>query len=115
MGGSLDAGRPERTGGRNAALGDAAGWIRDRPALVRWLLAGPGAILAGLATMAAMPLWMPAGTAGVNDVALPIVLTPLLWAVPFFYAVLARDLVRATVVLSAVAVVQAAVVLLSLA
>jgi hypothetical protein len=115
VGGSLEAGRPERTGGRGAALGDAAGWIRARPTLVRGLLAGPGAILAGLATMAMMPLWLPAGAAGVNDVALPIVLTPLLWAVPFFYAVLARDLVPATVVLVAVTVVQTAVVVLSLA
>lgn len=96
-------------------LADAAGWIRARPTLVRWLLAGPGAILAGLATMAAMPLWLPAGAAGVNDVALPIILTPLLWAVAFFYAVLARDLVRATVVLSAVAIGQTAVILLTLA
>lgn len=114
MDGSLEADRPQRAGGRGA-LGDAAGWIRARPTLVRWLLAGPGAILAGLATMATMPLWLPAGAAGVNDVALPIVLTPLLWAVPFFYAVLARDLPRATTILAAVTVFQTAVVLLSLA
>lgn len=98
-----------------AMLRDAADWIEARPTLVRWLLAGPGAILAGLATMAAMPLWLPAGGAGVNDVALPIILTPLLWAVPFFYAVLARSLPRATAVLVAVVVVQTAVVLASLA
>lgn len=103
-----------RSGGRSPVLSGAVRWIEARPVLVRWLLAGPGAIAAGLATMAAMPLWMPAGSAGVNDVALPIILTPLLWAVPFFYAVLARSLVRATAVLSAVTLAQVAAVLLSL-
>lgn len=105
----------DRTGRRNAGLRDAARWIEARPTLVRWLLAGPGAILAALATMAAMPVWMPAGSAGVNDVALPIILTPLLWAIPFFHAVLATNLVRASVILSAVIAVQVAAVLVSLA
>lgn len=112
MQGSLEA---ERRSRKAALPADVVYWIEARPTLVRWLLAGPGAILAGLATMAAMPLWLPAGGAGVNDVALPIILTPLLWAVPFFYAVLARNLVRAAVVLTAAIVGQGAVVLLSLA
>lgn len=89
--------------------------IRRRPVLARWLLAGPGAVLAGVATMMAMPLWMPPGAAGVNDIALPIILTPLLWAVPFFYAVLEENLVRATVVLGAVVLVQAAAIVTALA
>ena len=114
MDGSLDSGslrRPRRAG----PLPDrAAEWIRARPVLLRWLLAGPGAVLAGAATMAAMPLWLPAGAAGVNNIALPIILTPLLWAVPFFYAVLAENLVRATAVLSTVTLVQAAAVFLKL-
>ena len=105
----------KQSGSLTLAPRAAVRWIDERPVLVRWLLAGPGAIVAGLATMAAMPLWMPAGSAGVNDVALPIILTPLLWAVPFFYAVLARSLVRATLVLSAAVVAQVAAVLLSLA
>jgi hypothetical protein len=96
-------------------LGSTGAWIRSRPVLARWLLAGPGAILAALATMAAMPLWVPAGAAGVNHIALPIIFTPLLWAVPFFYAVLAENLVRAAVVLSGVTCMQVAAVLLSLA
>ena len=99
----------------DGARGRASAAIQARPVLVRWILAGPATILAALATMAAMPLWMPAGAAGINHLALPILLTPLLWAVPFFYAVLAKDLVRATVVLSAVTVVQMAAVLFSLA
>ncbi|MCB1353332.1 MAG: hypothetical protein KDK03_11405 [Rhodobacteraceae bacterium] len=100
-----------RPGGLGARF--AAG-IRARPRLVRWLLAGPGAILAALATMAAMPLWMPAGGAGVNDIALPIILTPLLWAIPFFYACLTENLVQASGVICGATVLQAAAVAIAL-
>lgn len=89
--------------------------IRRRPVLARWLLAGPGALLAAVATLMAMPLWMPRGAAGVNDIAMPIILTPLLWAVPFFYAVIEENLVRATVVLAGVTVVQAVAIAAALA
>ena len=41
-----------------------------------------------------MPLWLPRGAAGVTDIAFPIILVPLLWAVPFFYACLEENLVR---------------------
>jgi hypothetical protein len=73
--------------------------IADHPVTTRWLLAGPVALLAALATMTAMPLWLPAGAAGVDDIVLPIVLTPLLWAVPFFYACLEPNLTRCAAVL----------------
>lgn len=96
-------------------LAAAAGTIRARPVLTRWLLAGPGAILAGLATMAAMPLWVPPGAAGVNDIALPVLLLPAIWAVPFFYACLAENLPRAVMVMAAATLVQAAAVLVRLA
>ena len=56
----------------------------------------------------AMPLWVPPGAAGVNDVAFPIILTPLLWALPFFYAVLEENLVRGTLVLGLAILVQGA-------
>lgn len=100
-----------RSGGFGARI--AAG-IRARPRLVRWLLAGPGAILVALATMAAMPLWMPAGGAGVNDIAFPILLTPLLWAIPFFYACLTENLVRATGLICGATLLQAGAVVIAL-
>ena len=40
------------------------------------------------------------GRAGINDIAFPILLTPLLWALPFFYACLEENLVRGTLVIS---------------
>ena len=55
-------------------------WLHDAPAALaaaveahpratRWLLAGPGALLAALATMSVMPLWLPHGAAGVTNLA----------------------------------------------
>lgn len=79
-----------------------------RAALGRWLLAGPGAVLAALATVAAMPSWLPAGAGGINAIALPVVLAPLVWAVPFFYACLAEDVARAAVVILSATAAQVA-------
>lgn len=83
--------------------------IQARPVATRWLLAGPGALLAALATLAAMPVWLPPGRAGIDNIALPIILTPLLWAIPFFYACLEENLPRGVAVLGAATLVQAAI------
>ena len=105
-----------RAGSGLRALGSGlAARIGEHPTLTRWLLAGPVSLLAALATMAAMPLWIPPGAAGVNHLAWPIILTPLLWAVPFFYACLEEDLVRGSLVLAGITLGQSGVVALSLA
>jgi hypothetical protein len=88
--------------------------IAAHPVAARWLLAGPVALLASLATMMAMPLWLPAGAAGVNDIVLPIVLTPLLWAVPFFYACLEPNLARCAAALLVPTLVQGLLVAASM-
>jgi hypothetical protein len=82
--------------------------IRARPLTTRWLLAGTGALLAALATMAAMPVWLPGGAAGIDNIALPILLTPLLWAIPFFYACLEENLPRGVAVTLIAILAQAA-------
>ena len=81
----------------------------------RWLLAGPGALLAAVATMCVMPLWLPRGAAGVTNLAFPIILAPLLWAVAFFYACLEENLVRGSLVIGGAVLVQAAVAVLAVA
>jgi len=65
----------------------------------RILLAGPGAVLVALVVMAGMPLWLPGGAAGVDNLVLPLVLVPLvlvplIWASLFFHACLDRRLSR---------------------
>lgn len=79
--------------------------LRIRPVLTRWLLAGPGAILLAVATLAAMPVWLPAG---VNTVSIPVVAAPLVWAAAFFYACLAEDVAKAATAMLAATAIQAA-------
>ena len=89
--------------------------VAARPVTTRWLLAGPGALLAAVATMSVMPLWLPRGRAGVTNLAFPIILAPLIWAVAFFYACLEENLVRASLVIAAAVLGQAAIALLVMA
>ena len=98
--------------GAPAAL---AAVVAAHPVATRWLLAGPGAVLAALATMCAMPLWLPRGAAGVTNLAFPIILAPLLWAVAFFYACLEEKLVRGSLVIGGAVLAQAAVAVLVMA
>lgn len=103
----------------NAAVSNrvagAADAIRSRPTLTRWLLAGPGALAATAATMMAMPVWLPAGAAGVDNLAYPILLLPLLWAVPFFYACLEENLPRGVAVILGATLAQGALVVAAMA
>ena len=87
--------------------------VSARPLLTRWILAGPGAILAALATMAVMPLWLPRGAAGVTNLAFPIILAPLIWAAAFFYACLEENLARGSLVIGALVLVQVVVALVA--
>ena len=81
-------------------------WLTARQA--RWLLGGPMALLIAILAMGAMPLWFPAGAAGVDHLIFPLILFPALWAAPFFYAILAENLRRAALLLTGLAIVNAA-------
>ena len=79
----------------------------------RWariLLAGPGAILVTLALLAGMPLWLPGGAAGIDNIAFPLVLAPLIWALLFFHACLDRRLARVALVAAALFAVHAGLI-----
>lgn len=89
--------------------------IARRAVLMRWILAGPAALLAAVLVMAAMPVWLPAGAAGVDNIVYPIILAPLIWAVVFMYAVLEERLPRGLAVIGLVILVKGAIVALSLA
>jgi hypothetical protein len=47
--------------------------IQSRHRWARILLAGPGAIVVTLMSLAGMPLWLPGGAAGINNLAFPLV------------------------------------------
>jgi hypothetical protein len=80
------------------------------PTSRRWIriaLAGPGAVLVTLVMMAGMALWLPGGAAGIDNVVLPLVLVPLIWAGLFFHACLDRRLGRVALVAGALLVIHA--------
>ena len=89
--------------------------IERRRLLMRWVLAGPGALIAAMLIMAAMPVWLPAGAGGVDNIVYPIVLSPLIWAVVFMYAVLEENLPRGLAVTGMVVLFTGALVALSIA
>lgn len=68
---------------------------------IRVLLAGPVAVLVALTLLAGMPLWLPGGAAGIDNLALPLIFAPLIWAGLFFHACLDRNLVRVALVAAA--------------
>ncbi|ATY32963.1 hypothetical protein [Sphingomonas psychrotolerans] len=79
----------------------------------RWariLLAGPGAIVVTLTLLAGMPLWLPGGAAGIDNLAFPLVLAPLIWATLFFHACLDRRITRVALVSAALFLVHGGMV-----
>jgi hypothetical protein len=65
---------------------------------IRIGLAGPGAVIVALVVMAGMALWLPGGAAGIDNLVLPLVLVPLIWALLFFHACLDSRLNRVALV-----------------
>ncbi len=80
----------------------------------RWIVAGPLTLACSVLVMAGMSVWFPAGAAGINHIAFPLILFPAIWAALFFYAVLAQKPWRAGAVLLLLAVVNAVPVLAAL-
>jgi len=76
----------------------------------RFLLAGPGAIVVTLTLLAGMPLWLPSGAAGIDNLAVPLVLAPLIWAMLFFHACLDRNLARVALIAGALFLIHGALV-----
>lgn len=66
-----------------------------RPDVMRVFLAGPVALIGAVVLMAAMPLWLPRGAGGIDNLILPILLLPGLWALLFFHALMARNVRQA--------------------
>lgn len=76
----------------------------------RGLLAGPVAFITSAAVMAGGALWVPHGLARIDNIVLPIVLFPAIWAALFFYTCLDRLLLRAWLITLALLVVNGAMI-----
>ena len=81
---------------------------RSLHSAARIVLAGPVAAAVTLLVLAAMPLWMPAGPAGIDHLILPLLVLPAIWAALFFHAILDRRLARIALVALALAGLNAA-------
>ncbi|WP_380876298.1 hypothetical protein ACFB49_08100 [Sphingomonas sp. DBB INV C78] len=71
------------------------------PSARKWLrifFAGPGAVIIAMVIMAGSTLWLPRGAAGIDNLVLPLVLVPLIWAGLFFHACLDSKLARVAIV-----------------
>lgn len=88
--------------------------ILRRPSAQRVLVAGPLALIAAIAVMAAMPHWVPEGAGRVDNLVFPVLGFPLIWATIFFYACLAEKPLIAAGVLACVIAVQVAIIGISL-
>ncbi|WP_422367403.1 hypothetical protein [Pelagibius sp.] len=82
--------------------------LGNRPGVLRWILAGPVALAVAFVVMAAMPLWFPEGRAGIDHLVFPLIFFPAIWAAGFFYACLAENLRRASVLLMGLLLINGA-------
>lgn len=78
--------------------------------VLRWIMAGPLTLVAAAVTMASMPLWLPAGAAGIDNLIIPLLLFPALWAGYFLYSLMEAKPVRGIIVIAALIAVNAAVI-----
>lgn len=76
----------------------------------RGILAGPVAFVTAAVVMAGGALWVPKGAASIDNIVLPIVLFPAIWAAFFFYACLDKNLLRAWLVTSGLLGVNAVMI-----
>lgn len=79
----------------------------------KWIrigFAGPGAVIVSLVVMAGMTLWLPGGAAGIDNIAWPLILVPLIWVALFFHACLDARLGRVALVALALFASNAALI-----
>lgn len=89
--------------------------IIRRPLLVRWVVGGPGVLVATVLIMAVMPLWMPEGAAGIDHIVMPVVLFPLIWCLIFLYTCLEENLIRSVAVIAGMILVHTGLVAMAFA
>jgi hypothetical protein len=75
---------------------------------LRVLLAGPLAFLCAALVMTGSSLWLPKGAGQIDNLVLPVVIFPAIWAIIFFYTVLDRRLLRAFACVGALSLLHAA-------
>ena len=72
----------------------------------RFWLSGPATLVVTLLVMLAMAAWFPPGIGKVNNIIVPLVMFPLIWAALFFYTYLTQRMQSAWWLLVVLAVVN---------
>ncbi|TPV55692.1 hypothetical protein FJ444_16360 [Aestuariibacter sp. GS-14] len=75
----------------------------------RFWLSGPATLIVSLVVMLAMVAWFPPGAGNVNNIIMPLVMFPLIWAVLFFYTYLTRHMHQAWWILGGLLILNSAV------
>ena len=104
--GSVMTNTPESQGNEKQK---SSHWTKAR----LWTMLGY-AFVTAVFIMFGMPIWFPAGIAGINNMIIPMLLFPLVWAVLFFYAVLEKRLKYVLIVLSGLTLLHMAILSLHL-
>jgi len=74
----------------------------------RFWLCGPATFLLAIILMLGMATWFPEGSARVDNIVLPMILFPLIWASLFFYAYLESQLKRSSIAFGTLAILHIA-------
>lgn len=75
------------------------GQVNAHPRLVRCMLAGPVTLIVTVAIMAGMTVWWPGGAAGIDQIAMPLILFPVIWVCVFVYGLMEDRLGRGCLVM----------------
>jgi hypothetical protein len=75
----------------------------------RFWLTGPATLFVSLLVMLGMAVWFPPGAGNVNNIMMPLVMFPLIWAVLFFYTYLTNNMRKAWWLLLALFIVNSAI------
>lgn len=81
--------------------------VEKHPTATRWGLGAVGGAVTAPLIVAGMPAWLPAGAAGVDNIAWPAVLAPVFVAVMIVYACAEENLARCVAVNGALSTVGA--------
>lgn len=81
-----------------------SGAFERHPRLTRWMLCGPATLLLTVLLMMGSAHWLPIGSAGVDNIVLPVILFPLIWAGVFIYALAEDNLLRGVAVMGGLTV-----------
>ncbi|MEM8553501.1 MAG: hypothetical protein AAGF71_01610 [Pseudomonadota bacterium] len=68
--------------------------LNSRPRTYRWIAAGPLGLIATAMIIVGMVFYIPQGGAQVDNLVIPVILFPLIWAAVFTYTILDESLPR---------------------